>query len=69
MGNKLTISYMFALKSKVNLTKCTAKVRTHDTYTVLLVLKLGLVVVVIVVITIHQVFESLYKSATVPILS
>ena len=35
---------------------------THDAYTVLLVLKLGLVVVVIVIITVvHQVFISPYK--------
>ena len=66
----LTICYMFALKSKVNLKKCATKVCTHDAYTVLLVLKLGLVVVVIVIITIlHQVFISPYKPTTVPILS
>ena len=70
LGNILTISCVFALKSKVNLTKCTTKVCTHNTDTVLLVLKLGLVVVVIVIITIiHQVFRSLFKPATVPILS
>ena len=53
---------MFAYKSTVNLTKCTTKSRTHDAYTVLLVLKLWLVVVVIVITTIkHQVFKSLYN--------
>ena len=61
---------MFAWKSTVNLTKCTTKAHVHDAFTVLLVLKLGLVVVVIVIITIiHQVSKSLYKPATVPILS
>ena len=47
---------MLALKSKVNLTKSTTKVYTHDAYTVLFMLqiafKLWLVVVVNVIITI-----------------
>ena len=61
---------MFALKSKVNLTKSTTKLCKHDAYTVLFVLKLRLVVVVNVIITITcQVFRSLYKPATVPVLS
>ena len=56
-------------ESTVNLTKCTTKVPTHDAYTVLLVLKLGLIVVVIVINTItHQVFKSLCKPTSVPIL-
>ena len=73
LGNihELNICYILALKSKVNLLKCTTKVCTHDAYTVLLVLKLGLVVTVIVIITIiHLVFRSLYKPAnSVTILS
>ena len=61
---------MFAQKSTVNLTKCTTKARAQDAYTVLLVLKLGLVVFVIVTLTItYQVFKSLYKPATIPTLS
>ena len=65
------ICYMLALKSKVNLMKCTTKVYIHDAYTVLLVLKLGLIVTVIVIITIiHLLFRSLYKpSNSVTILS
>ena len=65
------ICYMLALKSKVNLMKCTTKVYIHDAYTVLLVLKLGLIVTVIVIITIiHLLFRSLYKPAnSVTILS
>ena len=61
---------MFTQKSTVNLKKCTTTGRTHDAYNVLLVLKLGLVVVVVVIITIiNQAFRSLYKPATVSILS
>ena len=70
LGNILTILYMFAQKSTVNLTKSTTKVPTHDAYTVLLVLKLGLIVVFTVINTItHQVFRSLYKTTTVTILN
>ena len=60
---------MFALKSKVKLTKSRTQVCTCDAYIVQFVLKLRLVVVVNVIITITcQVFRSLYKPATVPIL-
>ena len=70
MGKHTNYYDTFAEKSTVNLMKCTTKVCIHDAYTVLLVLKLGLVVVVIVIITIkQQVFRSLYKPATMPILS
>ena len=69
LGNihALNICYMFALKSEVNLMKWTTKVRTHDVYTVLLVLKLGLVVNIIIIV-IHQVSRSLYKPPKVTIL-